>query len=276
MWLVEGTAIVQSYLAATPINLCLSFLTNFSKVKSNLFICSNAGPLGTHSICKGAATYTSHNGLMEDWVSTCEHWKGKKCQVDNYINVDLPYPDATCAEILCRELGVCEYVMKDVLGLSNDVIGQLVPNICKSFALPIAQFFAFAILWAAFTGEVTQVNFTFSLLPSCLCTRVREKFNVLCSSNCADNPIKRGVTVRQQGNQLVIVDVDSSSHSAKSEHITMTEAQKESTSGCHADGLQQVMVAQMCQLHQKLSIYGMRLQQCHKSFREIIELFVAQ
>ncbi len=123
--------------------------------KSDLFIRSKAGPLGTHSIRKGAATYASQNGLMKDWVSTRGRWKGKKRQVDNYIDIDLPYLDATCAEILCGELGACKYVVRDGLGLSGEVIGQLVPNICDSFALPVAQIFAMAILWAAYTGDVT-------------------------------------------------------------------------------------------------------------------------
>ncbi len=80
---------------------------------------------------------------------------------------------------------------------------------------------------------------------------MREKFKVLRSSNCEDNPIKRvRVSVRQQGDQLVIIDVDSSAHSAKSEHNPVTEAYKEST--LIADGSQQFMVAQMCQLHQKV------------------------
>lgn len=219
--------------------------------KSNLFIRSKAGPLGTHSIRKGAATYASRNGLMKDWVSTRGRWKGKKRQVDNYIDIDLPYPDATCAEILCGELGACKYVVKDGLGLSDEVIGQLVPNICDSFSLPVARIFAMAILWAAYTGDVTRDNYTFSLLPSHLCNNVREKFKVLRSSNCENNPIKRvRVTVRQRGDQLVIIDVDSSAQSAKSEHNPVTEAYMEST--LITDSSQQVMVAQMCQLHQKV------------------------
>ena len=64
----------------------------FRKIKEGL--------LGTHSICKGAASYAARLGLVRDWIATRGRWRGKKMQVDTYIEITLPYPDAPFASIL--------------------------------------------------------------------------------------------------------------------------------------------------------------------------------
>ncbi len=56
--------------------------------------------MGTHSFRKVSATCASRFGLPKDWVNLRGRWRGKKKQVDTYINVDQPYPDVRIAAVL--------------------------------------------------------------------------------------------------------------------------------------------------------------------------------
>ncbi len=68
---------------------------------NNVLFCKiKEGLLGTHSIRKGAASYAARLGLVRDWIATRGRWRGKKMQVDTYIEITLPYPDAQVASIL--------------------------------------------------------------------------------------------------------------------------------------------------------------------------------
>ena len=61
------------------------FLSNI--FESEHFPSSNKiGKLGTHSICKGTATYASCNGLIKDWISKHGRWRGQAQMVDTYID----------------------------------------------------------------------------------------------------------------------------------------------------------------------------------------------
>ncbi len=74
------------------------WITIFS---SNCFTATHSRNLGTHSILKGAATYASQFGLPRDWVNIQGRWRGQQKQVDTYIDINLPYPDARVASVLC-------------------------------------------------------------------------------------------------------------------------------------------------------------------------------
>lgn len=65
-----------------------------SVFNNELFRKLKEGLLGTHSIRKGAASYAARLGLLRDWISTRGRWRMKKMQVDTYIEINLPYPDA--------------------------------------------------------------------------------------------------------------------------------------------------------------------------------------
>ena len=61
---------------------------------SNLFHSMKEGLLGMHSLRKGAASYAACFVIVRDWIMCHGRWRGKKRQVDTYIKIDLPYPDA--------------------------------------------------------------------------------------------------------------------------------------------------------------------------------------
>ena len=58
------------------------------------------GLLGTHSIPKGAASYAACFGMTRDWICCRGRWRMKKQQVDTYIEMMLPYPNAFVASVL--------------------------------------------------------------------------------------------------------------------------------------------------------------------------------
>ncbi len=58
--------------------------TNFES--EHFLLVHTVGKLGTQSICKGAATYVSGNGITKEWISQRGCWKGRVQMVDAYIN----------------------------------------------------------------------------------------------------------------------------------------------------------------------------------------------
>jgi hypothetical protein len=83
------------------------------------FKVARAGKLETHSLRKGPSTYASQFILLRDWISLCGHWQARKKQVDIYIDVDVPYPDAKVVSILCGLWGPCKYAARDGVDLTD-------------------------------------------------------------------------------------------------------------------------------------------------------------
>jgi hypothetical protein len=57
--------------------------------------------LGSHSFRKYASTYRRACGIHKDEKDIRGCWKGKGCESDVYNDVELPYPDAKVAAVLC-------------------------------------------------------------------------------------------------------------------------------------------------------------------------------
>ena len=91
------------------------------------FKAARAGKLGTHSLRKGSSTYASWFGLLRDWISLRGCWQASKKQVNVYIDVDVPYHDATVASILCGSRGPCKYAERDEVDLSDDFLCSIAP-----------------------------------------------------------------------------------------------------------------------------------------------------
>ena len=72
-------------------------------------VCHDMKYLGTHSIYKGFSACLGHIRLPKYWVQICGHWKDKRCQVDTYIDVNLPYPDAHIFSTLIGSWRPCKF-----------------------------------------------------------------------------------------------------------------------------------------------------------------------
>ena len=67
------------------------------------------GLIGTHSLHKYPLTHAQRNGCSRDDIDFHGRWKRHTRQVDMYIDVELPYPDAKVATALCIG-GACKYM----------------------------------------------------------------------------------------------------------------------------------------------------------------------
>jgi hypothetical protein len=72
---------------------------------SDDFTAQTEGPLGTHSIRKGPATYAARCGLSKDAIESRGRWRSGTRQVDTYMDIQRPYPDAQVAACLCGPAG---------------------------------------------------------------------------------------------------------------------------------------------------------------------------
>ena len=85
--------------------------------------------LGTHSLRKGSTTYASRACAHKDYVDRRGRWRGHKRQVDTYISMTLPFPDAEISTILCGPSGACRYTAREGVSVPAVELGkELCPN----------------------------------------------------------------------------------------------------------------------------------------------------
>jgi hypothetical protein len=64
---------------------------------------------------------------LRDRISLCGRWRASKKQVDTYIDVVMPYPDAKVVSILCNPRGPCKYAARDGVDLYDDFLYSIAP-----------------------------------------------------------------------------------------------------------------------------------------------------
>ena len=79
------------------------------------------GKLGTHSVRKGASTYS------REYVIRRGRWRSKKQVVDLYIDMNQPYPDALAACKLCGPKGACRFKTKHDTLSDSFILTKVVP-----------------------------------------------------------------------------------------------------------------------------------------------------
>ena len=78
-------------------------------LESNLLQSLSNGNVGTHSMRKGPATYCARLGQAKDDIESRGRWRSGKRQVDTYMDIQRPYPDARIAACLCGPSGPVKY-----------------------------------------------------------------------------------------------------------------------------------------------------------------------
>jgi hypothetical protein len=144
------------------------FTDNLKKLFSSLYFKSvKLGFVGSHSLCKGPSTYASRFGLLRDWISLHGCWRGKMKQVNTNIDVDVPFPDAKVASVLCGPCGPCKYASKEGVELDDEFLVSLAPQCAKAFSRDVAIILARSLLWAVCEPETVEVhNVAVSICPS--------------------------------------------------------------------------------------------------------------
>ena len=170
--------------------------------ESSEFKRMNNGLIGTHSLRKYPSTHARRNGCSRDDVAFRGCWKRRTEQVDTYIDVELPYPDAKVAAALCIG-GPCKYVLNEESGVSDDWLLQyVVPNICMEFPRNVALTLARPLLWAAF--EPSLLGF----LPGKLTQRIQMAYALVRNLPPGTNPVgKRLIVVNGAEAELYIDEI---------------------------------------------------------------------
>ena len=166
------------------------------------------GMVGSHSLRKGPSTYASRYGLLRDWISLRGRWRGSKKQVDTYINVDVPFPDAKVASVLCGPRGPCKYVAKDGILLNNEFLCSIAPRCVEGFGRDVAVILARSLLWAVFEHDVLLNDEVVAIIPSDLRKKILDAWSNFGGVDNV-NPMERvGLMVSQRMDQLEIVPVN--------------------------------------------------------------------
>ena len=146
------------------------------------------GFLGSHSLRKYPATKARRSGCSKDDVDNRGRWRKKRVG-DRYVDINLPYPDAKVAAVLCTG-GPCKYALKNGSGVSNmwlvaNVVPYMVasPRIKDGAALVLAK----PILWACFEQDMQYK------MPHGTRARIRAAYELIRGPNltAGENPVKK-------------------------------------------------------------------------------------
>ena len=152
---------------------------------SDEFSQSSLGKLGTHSIRKLPSTYARQNGCGRDDIDCRGRWKKGKRQVDTYIDIELPYPDAKVASVLSIG-GPIKYVLRENSNVSDAFILEYVsPLIRRKLGPAVALTLGKALFWGAMDDEARK------LLESTLVERIRDAYERIRTLDIGTNPIKK-------------------------------------------------------------------------------------
>ena len=204
-WLEGGDTHGLLLFGSHQTNRAVSILLN-KIFSSEIFLWVRAvGLLGTHSIRKGAASYAARCGMTRDWICCCGRWRMKKQQVDTYIEMTLPYPDARIASVCTGPQGPCKYAIKGGNAISDNITESLVPNIHATFGGEIARVLVLPLLWAAFEGDMTVNGYILPIIPKELATAMKDRW-IAGRNSLACNLVENILlAVQQLGDQLAIV-----------------------------------------------------------------------
>jgi hypothetical protein len=169
----------------------------FRKIRSGL--------LGTHSFRKGAATFASRCGMIKDWIDIRGRWAGIKRQVNTYIDVNVPYPDAKVAACLTGVRGPCKYVAKTNRGITDAFLESIVPNAVNALGADVGRVLALPLLWAAFEGGVTIDGTFYEFMPPRMAEEIKNAYFRHVGGHVMGNVVEKvGLKIRKQGDQLKI------------------------------------------------------------------------
>lgn len=109
--------------------------------------------------------------MVKDHVNHRGRWHSSAAQVDTYIAIDRPYPDALIASCLCGPEGPIRYKVNSELIPPEFILQVVAPGCVQRFGPKIAMTLGAALLWAAVTTSNRHRGFI--LLPKSIKRRIR-------------------------------------------------------------------------------------------------------
>lgn len=133
--------------------------------------------------------------------------ENKKRIVDTYIDVNLPYPDAKVASVLCIG-GAIKYELREGSGVSDDwVVANVCVGAATMFAEKVAVVLGRALMWAVFDDDVGA-----ALLPTSIIESVKRKYAAVEGKRIENgtNPVKKSLLIvaGDEGNVIISTMVD--------------------------------------------------------------------
>ena len=114
---------------------------------------TEAGPLGSHSFRKMASSEARKRGATKDEKDIRGRWKGQQRVSDVYDDVEMPFPDAKVAGLLCMG-GPCKYEIKQNSGISEQfLLTHVVPNVARRLPHDVSVVLGTALMWYVFAPE---------------------------------------------------------------------------------------------------------------------------
>jgi hypothetical protein len=171
-------------------NLVSAFYTNeiFNRIQFQ-------GALGSHSFRKYASTDSRNKGASKDERDLRGRWKSSARIADVYDDIELPYPDAKVAAMLCPG-GPIKYKIRDDSNVTEEFItNYVVPNTTARLGNEAGLVIGKAVLWGAFSGNNDR-------MPPWLRTRIQEAYASYINNDLEPltNPIKK-VPIVVTGNE---------------------------------------------------------------------------
>eukprot|EP00980_Cylindrotheca_fusiformis_P006798 scaffold1423_cov74-Cylindrotheca_fusiformis.AAC.1 len=146
-----------------------------------------SGPLGSHSLRKYAATTVRNKGASKDEKDLRGRWKSSQRISDIYDDVELPFPDAKVAGLLCIG-GPCKYVLAPGSNVTNEfLLNHVMTNSAARIGNDVAIVLGRALLWYAFTDNGRED------LPTELSERIQDAYQNFVTNDLPEgtNPIKK-------------------------------------------------------------------------------------
>ncbi len=145
------------------------------------------GNLGTHSLRKFASTWARRNGASKDEKDYRGRWKVTRVS-DVYDDVELPYPDAKVASLLCVG-GPCSYRVKEGANVTDLWIREnVVPRTTATYDNELALITGKAILWLCFSEFSARV-------PETMLNRILQRYGTIRQLGEGINPIEKQLLV---------------------------------------------------------------------------------
>jgi hypothetical protein len=156
---------------------------------------AETGFLGSHSVRKYASSDCRNKGASKDEKDLRGRWRTRGRVSDIYDDVELPYPDAKVAGLLCIG-GPCKYEVIEESGVTNDfILNYVTPHVRTRTGDPTALVLGRALLWYAFSEMGA------SDLPLDLFRRIHEAYDGINNDMPEGiNPVKK-IALVITGNQ---------------------------------------------------------------------------
>jgi hypothetical protein len=140
--------------------------------------------LGSHSVRKYASTTVRNLGATKDEKDIRGRWKSSTRVSDVYDDVELPFPDAKLAGLLCPG-GPIRYAIMPGSGVTRAfIVDRVVPKIKAKFGGDVAYVLGTALLWVLHSPY-------FAMMPAMLRDDIRIAYADVKPAGFNENPMQK-------------------------------------------------------------------------------------